>query len=64
LFFSNAWQTPSGLGVACMLYKEGGGAPKPWGIGRLTSDIGPRPNASCPAGSTEVTVAGHAAGTG
>lgn len=40
-----------------MLLKGGGGAPKTGEIGRLTSDIGLRPNASCPAGSMEMTVA-------
>lgn len=56
LFFSQLLADTGDRGVACVLSKGGGGVPKTGEIGRLTSDIGLRPNASCPAGSMEMTV--------
>lgn len=61
LFFSNSWKSRVAVGWFACLRQEAAACWKP-GIVRLTSDIGLRPNARCPARGACVTVEAAAAG--
>lgn len=52
LFFSNSWKSRVAVGWFACRRRETAACRKP-GIGRLTSDIGLRPNARCPAQERE-----------
>lgn len=61
LFFSKSWKSRVPVGWFACLRHEAAACRKP-GIVRLTSDIGLRPNARCPARGVCVTVEVVAAG--